>query len=153
VIGLPLWLTALLMVLSAAAAHLLTMQRETRKARRDWIGSWEKIAEDQAKKILDAAIRHYLSEDGVKNTSVSSVVIISDFRRLQAMIAETVSIRTEDSAAVQKAYVEFHGFVTDANDFQDPARLIRDSSDPIVSRMLDAEQDLLKKIKGKRKRK
>lgn len=146
----PWWVTGILMVLAACVAHLLTTRRDGQKVDREWVDRWEKSFADQARKITDAALKHYISADSIQNTPVSAALLLNELKRLQAMLAETIAITSTDSFKTQKAFRYFHDCISLEVDFQDPGRAIRIPNDSLISRIQAAEAELLSETRQTR---
>lgn len=149
----PWWLTSLLMIVTAVVTHFLTMWRETAKARGEWRRDWEKSFADQAKKVSDAAVLHYVSPDAVANTSTSAHLIVYEIKRLQTLLSGTAAKQSADSVLVSKAFRRFNDAISLETDFQDPARAARSGNDPIVERISAAEGELMVQVRKARVRK
>jgi len=142
-----------MLFLGAFISHYLTQRRERTKADGDWHQKWMADVKALIAKISDNAILHYIDDSSVQKTATSAALIISDIKRLGAVIDEASCCVPSDSKATSDSLRAFNAAITDPEDFQDIRRSARLGNDEVCARIRACEQALLSAIKKPRRKK
>lgn len=151
--GAPWWLVVSLPIVVAIATHFLTLSRERSKARNEWSARWLDDAKTSVHKISNDALTHYVAADAIAKTPVSAALIVSEIRRLNQHVCETLCVNSGDAKRTADALRAFNNAITLQEDFQDPQRQCRDATSPVITAIRDAEEALLNALAVPRKRK
>jgi len=149
--GAPWWLTISLPILASIATHFLTVWRERSKSQNEWCLRWQADTRTLVEKISDSATRHYIDKDSIAKTEVSAALIINDIRRLRSLVATACCVLGSDAKRTSDALRFFDDAITLQEDFQNPARVVRNASSPIIGSIGKAEEALLDALRSRRK--
>lgn len=138
----PIWLAALIALVSIAGTHLLTRNRERGKALTELNEKWRERFRRELDSVVAAAVKHYCSSDSLNNTEFSSASIVTSFRSLRRVLDEARFKNGVDHRRAREALAALNVRITGADSFQRSDRLVIPSDAPLIESINAAADDV-----------
>lgn len=139
--GTPLWLTLVLVPVTAWIAHLLSVRRDNSNRSKNDIDRWTDKCLDLLAELESLSLQHYLDPNQIAMTAHNSSVIVSKFKLLETHFKKVQCVDGDKSKVLRDAKIRLRNAVTLPVDFDQTDRVARTNNDPEVLEIQNAFDD------------